>query len=372
MKNKYFTLIAIGLLLIASSCGNKSVQEENMQEDEQIVISREQFQTAGMEMGTPVEKEFNHSIRSSGYIKVKPSGIARVHIPVEGVLRYYGLQEGRFVSKGQVLFSIESNEILKLQQEYAEASALLKSSEAEYLRLKKLAQSQISSTKDFQEAESIYRNNLATYRGLRTQLEQLHIQPEKVEQGTFTKAYYIYAPISGYISNLDAINGQYAKTDDFLLELIDVNQMQIEINIFEKDIAFIEKGMDIEFYLPGQNDIKYHGTISSIGKSIDPETKSVRCFADIKDDQTDKFINGMYVETILKSGKRKSLSVPEQAVVSSAGEDFIYIKTGEDNTNYYFKEIQIEKGVQNDKCIEILNDVQDSIVTKGAFSMKQN
>ena len=371
MKNKYYILIAV-LIFVLSACGSKTVQEETTPESEDIVISKEQFKTSGMELGVPEEIEFNHSIRSSGYIKVKPSGIARVHIPVEGILRYYGFQEGSYVYRGQLLFSIESSEILKLQQQYAEASALVKSSEAEYLRLKKLAQNQISSQKDFMEAESIYLNNLATYRGLRTQLEQLHIQPEKVEQGTFTKAYYIYSPISGYISKLDAINGQYAKTDDFLLELIDVNQMQVEINIFEKDIAFVEKGMDVEFYLPGQDEVIYHGTLNSIGKSIDPDTKSVRCYADITSADSEKFINGMYVETILRSGRRAGLGLPDQAVVTSAGEHFIYVKTGEDNSNYYFREMEIETGMQDENHIELVNDIQDSVVTKGAFSMRQN
>ncbi|MBN2728025.1 MAG: efflux RND transporter periplasmic adaptor subunit [Bacteroidales bacterium] len=372
MKNKYFTAIFVSVLFLAS-CGGNSVQEEAINETDEITISKEQFKTSGMELGLPIEKEFNHSIQSSGYIRVKPSGIARIHIPVEGILRYYNLQEGTYVYKGQLLFSIESNEILKLQQQFAETSALIKSSEAEYLRLKKLSQNQISSQKDFQEAESKYLNILATYRGLRTQLEQLHIAPEKVEQGTFTKAYYIYAPLSGYISRLDAINGQYAKTDDFLLELIDVQQLQLEINIFEKDIAYIEKDMDVEFYLPGQNDIIFHGNLSSIGKSINPDTKSVRCYADInKNSTSDKFINGMYVETILKSDKKSGLSIPEQAVVSSAGQNFIYIKTGEDETNYYFKELEVKTGMKSDAHIEILNNINDSLLIKGAFSMHQN
>ncbi len=65
---------------------------------------------------------------------------------------------GEYIKKGQLLFTLESNEIILLQQEYAEAFNQLNSLKASYERQKALSEEQITSQKDFINAESDYRS----------------------------------------------------------------------------------------------------------------------------------------------------------------------------------------------------------------------
>ena len=118
-----FLIIPISLCWISACGGNTSSEEgievsEVEQESMEIQLTKEQFQTMKMEWDSLKMGEFSEEISVQG----------AVQIPVEGkreIAGYFGGHvndlkwiEGQEVRKGQVLFTLENPEFLRLQQDY--------------------------------------------------------------------------------------------------------------------------------------------------------------------------------------------------------------------------------------------------------------
>ena len=123
-------IISIPVLLTLNSCHQDSGGETNrtIVEDGdlsgvrgEITISREQFESMKMEVGNPGTTMFSNSLSVNGYIVAAPSGRAKITSLISGRVRQINVSPGDNVRNGQILFSLESHEIILLQQEYAEA-----------------------------------------------------------------------------------------------------------------------------------------------------------------------------------------------------------------------------------------------------------
>ncbi len=146
-------------------------------ESREIVITREQFESSGMKLGDPVPMMFTKMINANGYIVASPSGWVKISTLIPGRVKQISLSVGDYIKKGQLLFTLESNEIILLQQEYAEAFNQLNSLKASYERQKALSEEQITSQKDFINAESDYRSLLSKTEGLKARLRMINIDP---------------------------------------------------------------------------------------------------------------------------------------------------------------------------------------------------
>ena len=64
-----------------------------------------------MKLGSAVTYTFENNISVSGYITVSPQGKAKINTPIAGIIRSNPYKAGQFVKKGQLLFTIESDDI---------------------------------------------------------------------------------------------------------------------------------------------------------------------------------------------------------------------------------------------------------------------
>ena len=118
------------------ACGNK--QEQVEQESSFVEITELQFTTDKMELGEAVTKSFETSVKCNGTIVPLPNGMAKVSVPVNGIIKSINCYDGQSVEKNQLLLEITGNEIIDLQKEFAEASASFNRLKNEYERIKTL------------------------------------------------------------------------------------------------------------------------------------------------------------------------------------------------------------------------------------------
>ena len=143
-RMKYLlAVIVIGSLLVLPSCKNNDQASQTdvpgTETSSEINISRQQFESGGMKVGDPAPHIFQQTIKANGYVSPSPSGWARVSSPITGRVTKISFSPGDKVMKGQSLFSVEGNEIIMLQQEYAESYHQLKAIQKSYDRQKELS-----------------------------------------------------------------------------------------------------------------------------------------------------------------------------------------------------------------------------------------
>jgi cobalt-zinc-cadmium efflux system membrane fusion protein len=339
------------------------------QEHSMITVTRDQFQAVGMVLGDPETVQFEDEVRATGFVRAAPSGRAEVSGLIPGRVRKVYHTIGDRVAPGEILFSLESNEFIQLQQEYAIATQQEKQLSAEYERQKILHEQQVIAEKDFLRTESEFKSMAATRQGLGARMQMVHLNPEQAEAGSIVPYLYIHSPIGGFITSQDLVLGHYIMPEAVLVEVVDPKMLQLYLQVFEKDLAGLQTGQKVRFFTPDQPDKVFEATVSRIGKSIDPVNKTVSCMATIDPVKTSDFVNNLFVEALIITTKRETMAVPEQAVVQAGENSYLLELQSEDDQELVFRVREVRAGTTRNGYTEILDQGIHQVLIKGAYDL---
>lgn len=359
-------LYIVGTLLIASlyACTNKPVaEEESAAETNTVVITREQYENAKMHTGTTETRTIEERITANAVVSLPPDGMARISVPVAGVISSIHHQTGDFVKKGSVLIKIKSLEAITLQQEYAETSSRFRAMSDDYERQVKLFGEKVTSKKEFVNLEGEYKSMKAKREGLKARLRLLNIDPQKTEDGIIADEIHIIAAIDGYVSRLDAVSGQYVNPGNEVIEQINSAKFLLKIQIFEQDLDKLKSGQNVVISNASKQFI-YPAVLKTIGKSVDPLTHTIECLATIQAPETSELVNGMILSAHITYSEREAKTLPDQALIKSGKQLYILVKESETAEKITFIKTKITAGVSQGGFTEILNskDLQNVLL----------
>ena len=373
--NKIYILL-FSLVLVA--CGNSEKTTELVPETEthndDITITKAQFEGEKMAFGTLAEYDFNETVKVNGMIDVPPKNKSSVSTFTGGYITKTPLLVGDSVKKGQLLVTLENPEFVELQQNYLEVSEQLNYLKSEFNRQKTLFDEKITSEKNYLKAESAYKSNLAHYNGLRKKLQMLNLNPSSVEQGRIASTINLYAPISGHVTKVNVSNGTYVSPSDVIMEIVDIDHIHLELLVFEKDIMQIKKDQKIEFTIPEASDKTFEAEVHLVGTTIDEQTRRVKVHGHVDNDK-ENFIVGMFVDADIIIDSKKGFGLPKEALIEVDNEFFVLILDEENTDEFRFETFKLELGKQTEAYVEILNSeaLKDKqIVIKGTNMLLNN
>jgi cobalt-zinc-cadmium efflux system membrane fusion protein len=368
-----FTSAILLLIIVINSCSSSSDENSNANDGSEnlVKVSKVQYQTEGMQLGNSSNFPFENIVKLNGYVVSPSTGIAQVSAFISGSVSNIYASNGEFVNKGALLCSLSSKEIVTMQQDFAETASKLNRLKQDYQRSKTLIEEKIGSQKDFIAIESEYKSTVAKYEGLKMQLKLMNLNHADVESGNISSHFNLYAPIAGFVTVQNCVLGKYAEPNQVLFEIVNVNTLQLQLSAYEKDISKLKEGQSVRFYTQDANNEAHLAQLVSVGKSIDPDLKTIPCLAKINKEDLTKFVNRMYVEAEIVVDKRNAFAIPSDALIK-AGEDY-YILTlvKEENEFYYFRKIKVTIGAVSDGFAEIIGqDSLKNIVVKGIYNLK--
>lgn len=373
--NKIYILL-FSLVLVA--CGNSEKTTELVPETEtdnnDITITKAQFEGEKMAFGTLAEYDFNETVKVNGMIDVPPKNKSSISTFTGGYITKTPLLVGDRVKKGQLLVTLENPEFVELQQNYLEVSEQLNYLKSEFNRQKTLFDEKITSEKNYLKAESAYKSNLAHYNGLRKKLQMLNLNPSSVEQGRIASTINLYAPISGHVTKVNVSNGTYVSPSDVIMEIVDIDHIHLELLVFEKDIMQIKKDQKIEFTIPEASDKTFEAEVHLVGTTIDEQTRRVKVHGHVDNDK-ENFIVGMFVDADIIIESKKGFGLPKEALIEVDNEFFVLILDEENTDEFRFETFKLELGKQTEAYVEILNSeaLKDKqIVIKGTNMLLNN
>jgi len=133
----------------------------------------------------------------------------------------------------------------------------------------------------------------------------------------------IYAPISGSVANLEAMQWNPSQNYKDLCTVIFDEIMNVEFPVIESEFSFINKGMPVGI-IPFINDSTLiSGTITQINPQVD-ETGMVKVKAEFRNNG--RLIDGMNVRVIIRKPVPNRLVVPKEALVIRQGKDVIFVR----------------------------------------------
>lgn len=369
---KQFLFITTAILLL-SACGQKK-SEEAMADtatdstDMKVVLTPAQLKNAGIVSGKMEQREISSILKVNGKIDVPPQNLVSISVPLGGYLKTTQLLPGMHVTKGEVIAVMQDQQYIQLQQDYLTAKAKIGFLENEYKRQKELNQSQASSDKVCQQAESDYRTQRVLITSLAAKLQLAGININKINETNISGSINIYSPISGYITKVNVNIGKYVSPTDVLFELINPTDIHLNLKVFEKNLDKLYIGQKLITYTNNNPDKKYSCEILLIGKDLSMEGNTeVHCHFE----QYDKtLVPGTYMNAEIEVKNNQALGLPSEAIVRFEGKQYVYLV----KSNSQFEMLEVTVGESENGYTEILlppnsNLTGADFVTKGAYSL---
>ncbi len=348
----------------AAQGGGAAGQSETL-----IRVSRDHFTSSGMGVSDPSEVLIQDEVHATGTVRATPSGRAEVNSLIPGRIHRIHHAVGEAVSAGDVLFTLESNEYIELQQEYATVSNRVKLLKVEFERQKTLFEQQVVAEKEFLRTESEYRSTLSMMEGLKARLQMVHTDPGQVETGIIVPYLKVLSPINGTITGQELVMGHYVTPGEVVTEVVDPGTLMLYLQVFEKNLEEIRPGQQVLFFTPDRSGTVKEATLLQVGRSIDPVNKKVLCTARINKEDAGGLVNNLFVETRIIVNQREVLAVPEEAVLQIGESAYILTLVEEEGNDMIFRAVEIPAGPARNGYVEVKDPDLKQVLIRGAFDL---
>lgn len=392
MKHSFVIAASLCILLSTASCGDKQAKEETHEEAEgheeehgdanTATLTSAQIKSIGIELGTIEQKQLTASLKTNGVLKVPNQNKASINSVYNGVIKSLLVQPGNTVRKGQVIATVSNPEFVRVQSDYLNVNAKISLAELEVARQKELNAGNAGALKNLQAAET----ELKTLRTAKSTYEQqirlMGINPAQLSNDKLISVLSITSPISGVVSTVDVQLSSYIDVSTRVAEIVDNSSLHLDLFVYEKDLPKLKNNQAIHFNITNNPGKEYHAKIFSLGSSFEGESKAVTVHAMVEADKTG-LIDGMNVTAVISLNQVTVPAVPNDAIVTVEGQDYIFVLTEEehhekDSTNaekheegLHFERVAVARGSSDIGYTEItlLKEIPKDakIVTKGAF-----
>ncbi|WP_431210248.1 efflux RND transporter periplasmic adaptor subunit [Puia sp. P3] len=332
----------------------------------EIRLTEAQVKAIGLQVGGLEKRNLRTSLKVNGKLVLPPQNQAQVSSLVGGIVRSIRVKDGDFVQAGQVLATLQNNEVVQWQQDYLENRSQLRYLEAEYARQKSLRADSINSEKTLQQVENELGVARARQTGIRTRLSGVGIRTEGLVPEAVRGEVGLVAPIEGYIHHVNVTMGKYADANAALFDIVDNRALHLDLTVFEKDVHKLAVGQKVLFTDANDPLHDHPATVYSLDKAFQDNQQAIIAHARITG-HTETLLPGMYVEARIQVDKYEALALPDAAVVSSGDEHFIYLETAP----RVYRQVAVRTGASDLGYTEVvaLSELPQvvRIVTKGAY-----
>jgi Cu(I)/Ag(I) efflux system membrane fusion protein len=252
---------------------------------------------------------------------------------------------GEFVKAGQTIGVIYSPELVTAQQELLEAKKIkseqpgLFSAAMEKLKNLKLSNAQIDAI---------------------------------MESGQVTEKFPVKSDISGYVTSIGVSAGDYIKTGHSIYEITDLSRVWVMFDLYESDIAWIDRGDSITFTVSSFPGETFSGTVSYIDPVIDSQTRIARARVELENSKLklkpEMFTTGIS-EAMLNDGN-EVIVVPGTAVMWTGKRSLVYVKSeSESGISFKMREVKLGPWLGDSYVITAGLQEGEEIAVNGTFSI---
>lgn len=253
--------------------------------------------------------------------------------------------EGEMVSKGQVIGSLYSPELVTAQEELFIA---------------------VQNQERQPQLLAAAKNKLKNWKLTDKQIDQL------IQSGKTTDEFSILADYSGVVIDLKVEKGDYLKEGQAFYEVTDLSELWVLLDVHESDLSWINLGDKLEFSVKAFPNQKFSGKVSFIDPIIDPNTRVAKARIEV-DNAKGLLKPEMLVNASVKSqlnSDSKEIVVPKSAVMWTGERSVVYVKQAANN-GLHFAMREIELGASLGNAYIVNNGLLEGeeIAVNGTFSI---
>lgn len=286
-------------------------------------------------LGIATAKVAYHSMRSlhsaMGKVLAPQPRMAKVSYAFPARISAVHVKIGDWVEKGQPVLTVQSEEVGRAKSEYYKAIADLELARQSYEREKRLSTRGVGAQKNTLAAEAGFKVAQVSLEMAEKKLHVLGFSEAEVRSIAETHQVHpeirISAPISGRVIELKALLGSMMDQTTDLMTIMDPSVLWVDAEVFERDIAKIRIGQEVQVTVLAYPGEMFRGKISYINETMNSETRTLNVRTEVQN-RDFKLKHGMFADvSIILNGGLRVLTVPTEAVLENNNQDMVFVKT---------------------------------------------
>ncbi len=311
-----------------------------------IMLSESQIKLGNISTTLSHYEDFESTTILNGRLAVNEEQTEVVSSRTEGrIERLYFKESGLRIEQGQALYEIYSEQLLTLQQEY-----LISLKQYEGLALEKQYKSFLNAAE----------KKLLLFGMTSRQVQELAKRKMPESKITFV------SPVSGVITRIDAIEGQYVEEGAPLYRIDKLDHLWVEAELYTNEEHLAKTGNSIKVIVNGFENSPVDGRITFLS----PEYRNgsqILALRAVIDNPQHRFLPGLQANVLIVNTRKKAIALPVDAVIREGKGNHVWIRTEEGA----FKPRMVETGLENPYTVEIIHGLEEkeNVVITGAYAL---
>ncbi|MBL8981847.1 MAG: efflux RND transporter periplasmic adaptor subunit [Gemmatimonadetes bacterium] len=339
-----------------------------------IRLTPEQVASAGITIGDVVQRPLGIAIEASAQIEAMPDRVGRVGSRVAGRIVRVAAGVGDVVREGAVLAVVDSPDLARAKADYLSTLAAANLARATADREKALFERRISAEREWRQAEADAIRADSEKEAAENRLHSLGVPDAELaalqNEGHYTSTVSLTAPLSGTVVERSASIGQAVEPADLLFSVMDLRQVWIVMDVFEKDLRFVSAGQSAIVTVPAYPGVTFAGRVANVGVVLEPQTRAAKVRV-VLANPDGRLKAGMFATVEIQAATRGAgtgMFVPAGAVQRDGADSVVFVSRADGA----FEPRRITSGQVSRQWIQVLTGLSlgDRIAVTGSFTLK--
>jgi membrane fusion protein, heavy metal efflux system len=305
--------------IIGATTANADAPNLPAHADNSVDLSDSQLDAVKVE---PVEdREFPIEKDAIGSIDFNEELSVQVFTPYQGRIIALFASVGDDVKKGQTLFTIDSPDLLQAESTLIAAAGVMDLTTRNLARLKDLYTTRAVSQRELDQGASDQQTAEGNLRAGRDSVRLFGKTEDEIDKIVADRradpTLVVKSPIDGRITARNAAPGLFVQPGNAPapFTVTDISTMWMLANVAESDSPAFRVGQPVQVTLDAFPGRLFDGKVTTIGASVDPNTRRVLVRSEVKDPQHE-LRAGMFANFAIRvGGPIRSPAVPIDGVV---------------------------------------------------------
>jgi cobalt-zinc-cadmium efflux system membrane fusion protein len=318
------------------------------------------------------EREFPREKEAVGSIDFNEEMSVQVFTPYPGRIIGLFASVGDDVKKGQTLFTIDSPDLLQAESTLIAAAGVLDLTTRNLTRLKELYTTRAVSQRDLDQGTSDQQTAEGNLRAARDAVRLFGKSDAEIDRIVADRkadpTLVVPCSIDGRVTARNAAPGLYVQpgSTPAPFTVANIDTMWMLANVAENDSPAFQVGQPVQVSISAFPGRLFDGKITTVGASVDPNTRRVLVRSEIEDPQHE-LRSGMFANFVISVGAPvRSPAIPLGGVVREGdGSQTVWVTA--DRRRFMRRTVKI--GDQRDGYRQILDGVHpgELVATDGAI-----
>jgi RND family efflux transporter MFP subunit len=290
-----------------------------------VQLTPQRLQSIGVKTGVVEVKPVADEIRTVGDVEVDEERLAYVQVRFPGwIQKVFADSTYQYIRKGEPLFTIYSPDVVTTEEEYL---------------LARQSRNLLASSS----VPGVAAGGASLLEAATERLRQWEIPEREIAEleatGKVRRELGIDAPVSGYITERNALPNMYVQPETRLYAVADLSVVWVYAQVFQNDVGRIKPGdpatVTVDAY-PGRT---FSGRVNYVWPQVDMTTRTQRVRL-VFSNPSMKLTPGMFVNARLQIPLGRRMTIPASGVLQSGTRQMAFV----DHGGGYLEPREIELG----------------------------